>query len=592
MHFFYVLFLWSAMTLSAQEFKYTIPETVQKFIDQGSECLKNKGERCLDFYEQAIEEARRIDTDSLEAITYYDIGDQLYHFGNVQDLIHYTSRGTQLDGNKHPYTTHRLYRDLGYGYSRLTLVDSLFPVYEQAFYWAEVARDTAGMAMANIRMASAYRMKSDYTKSIEILLDTRPLVQATGDVHRESGILFSLGNAYLGNDDLDQAMEKFDEAAKGFIKAEDSSMYASAVVNWAIAANANNEQDAVLVRLPDLVGFFEKNEPSGTIYVQTQLARAYTKNKAYEKAIPLYEKTIAQAAAQNNEYIRKINIKQLAQLYVDQKQGAKALPLAQEIYDIESARGVSESYLSTLHLFADALSQADQNKEAIPVYQEYIRVKDSLFNLQKEKEIAGMREQFEADRREAQIELLEKDKEVSGLQKTLLGVGLIAVLGLLIAGWIRFRESKKRAILERDKLDAEIHYKNKELTTHTLHLAKKNEILAELKDKVSQLQGGYDTRAIINKINFDLKDEENWEHFTQYFEKVHTDFTKTVLKQFPNITPNELRLMALLKMNLTSKEIANMLNITADGVKKARQRLRKKMELTPEDSLEALVTSF
>jgi len=106
------------------------------------------------------------------------------------------------------------------------------------------------------------------------------------------------------------------------------------------------------------------------------------------------------------------------------------------------------------------------------------------------------------------------------------------------------------------------------------------------------LQGGYDTRAIINKINFDLKDEENWEHFTQYFEKVHTDFTKTVLKQFPNITPNELRLMALLKMNLTSKEIANMLNITADGVKKARQRLRKKMELTPEDSLEALVTSF
>ena len=396
----------------------------------------------------------------------------------------------------------------------------------------------------------------------------------------------------MGNDDLDQAMEKLDEAAKGFIQVEDSAMYASSIVNWAIAANTNGKQDSVLARLPKLIGFFEKNSPSETVYLRTQLARAYTRNKVYQTAIPLYEKNILDAAAINNEYIRKINIKHLAQLHIEQKNGTEALPLAQEIYDIEIARGVSESYLSTLQLFAEALSLTDQNNKAVPVFQEYIRVKDSLFSKEKEKEIAVMREQFDADQREAQIILLEEKETNSKLQKGLLGAGLLAVLGILGALWVRFRESKKRTTLERQKLDAELHHKNKELTTHTLHLAKKNEILAELKDKVEQLQGGCDTRAIINKINFDLKDEENWSTFVQYFEQVHTDFSKTVQEKYPGVTPNELRLMALLKMNLTSKEIANMLNISAEGVKKARQRLRKKLEIQPNESLEALVVSL
>jgi DNA-binding CsgD family transcriptional regulator len=67
---------------------------------------------------------------------------------------------------------------------------------------------------------------------------------------------------------------------------------------------------------------------------------------------------------------------------------------------------------------------------------------------------------------------------------------------------------------------------------------------------------------------------------------VHKGFNSTAIKKYPEITPNEIRLMALIRMSLSTKEIANILNISVPGVKKARQRLRKKMNLPSEESLE------
>ena len=79
------------------------------------------------------------------------------------------------------------------------------------------------------------------------------------------------------------------------------------------------------------------------------------------------------------------------------------------------------------------------------------------------------------------------------------------------------------------------------------------------------------------------------EYAKRYFEEVHKDFNSNVKIKYPQVTSNELRLLALLKMNLSSKEIANILNISAEGIKKARYRLRKKLNITTEDSLQDLV---
>ena len=127
-------------------------------------------------------------------------------------------------------------------------------------------------------------------------------------------------------------------------------------------------------------------------------------------------------------------------------------------------------------------------------------------------------------------------------------------------------------------------------------LPKKNKVLEGLKEKAEALKKTENNRngyqQLIQTINFDLQDDNNWDNFTRYFEQVHRDINSNVKNKYPKVTSNELRLMALLKMNLTSKEIANILNISQDGIKKARQRLRKKLQLSPQDSLSDTVISI
>ena len=131
---------------------------------------------------------------------------------------------------------------------------------------------------------------------------------------------------------------------------------------------------------------------------------------------------------------------------------------------------------------------------------------------------------------------------------------------------------------------------------HGRGCAKKNEVLESLKQKAETLKkeesskNGY--QQLISTINFDLQDDNNWENFSRYFEEVHKDFNSNVKTKYPQVTPNELRLLALLKMNLSSKEIANILNISQEGIKKARYRLRKKLNIQTEDSLQDLVLSL
>jgi len=238
-------------------------------------------------------------------------------------------------------------------------------------------------------------------------------------------------------------------------------------------------------------------------------------------------------------------------------------------------------------------------KNALATYKESKVLSDSIFNLENSKKTKELQIMFETERKEQQLALqdkeitvLEQEAKISTQQKLLLGGGLGLSLIALGFGFYGFRQRTKRNELAKEKVEAELAFKKKELTTHALHLAKKNEVLESVKLKAKALkekEGASGYQELIKTINFDQQDDKNWESFTQYFEQVHKDFASNVKNRYPEVTKNELRFMALLKMNLSSKEIATILNISTDGIKKARQRLRKKLGLSPHDSLESTV---
>ncbi len=152
--------------------------------------------------------------------------------------------------------------------------------------------------------------------------------------------------------------------------------------------------------------------------------------------------------------------------------------------------------------------------------------------------------------------------------------------------------------LENEKLqtdianeEANVQLKNKELSSQALHINRKNEILNYLKkelDKVTQrvnADARQKLKDLNKKIEQDLNLEKDWENFEQYFNQVQGDYIARLKEKYPDLSPKDLKLCAYLRMNLSSKEIASLLNITPRGVEIHRYRLRKKLNLKREDNL-------
>lgn len=147
--------------------------------------------------------------------------------------------------------------------------------------------------------------------------------------------------------------------------------------------------------------------------------------------------------------------------------------------------------------------------------------------------------------------------------------------------------------LRAEKLEAEVQHKNQELAMATMHLVQKGEILTTLQEELEKalekkqpaqtLQE--DIRRIIRTMQFDTQLDEDWEHFAIHFDSVHGDFLKRLRERYPQTSPNDLRLCAYLRMNLSTKEIANLLNISVRGVEGSRYRLRKKLGLPGDANL-------
>ncbi len=139
--------------------------------------------------------------------------------------------------------------------------------------------------------------------------------------------------------------------------------------------------------------------------------------------------------------------------------------------------------------------------------------------------------------------------------------------------------------VESIRLQEKIDSKNRELASATIHLMSKNEILNQINDKLEASQnrtteqGNNVYREVKNIILDSIRLDEDWKIFSKHFTEVHPRFFEEIKLKWPAITSDELKLCAFLKIQLSSKEIARLMNITLEAVNKRRNRLRKKMSI-------------
>jgi DNA-binding HTH domain-containing proteins len=400
-------------------------------------------------------------------------------------------------------------------------------------------------------------LRGNYDLSLEPLKTSLDIFKELKDEQWIATIYIEIGNVYWYLNDYENSKKNYEESLEMSYRMNRDDFIAANLTNLGLILQDLEQYDKAIDYLLKGNAVTKKiGSINNLIISHNDIGTAYFKNGDYKNSIINHTKAIALADS------------------------IKALDILGDGYF-----GRSKAY-EEVGDYANALY--DQRN--------YQKVSDSVFNLQKAKQIDELKTQYETEKKEQQIVLLEQEAKVSNLQKLVLGGGLGLSLLVFGFGFYGIRQKLKRNKLEKEKVDTELAFKKKELTTHALHLAKKNEVLEDLKQKAEALKqvdaskNGY--QQLIRTIDFDLQDDNNWKNFSRYFEEVHKDFNSNVKAKFPDITANELRLLALLKMNLSSKEIANILNISQEGIKKARYRLRKKLNITTEDSLQDLVLSL
>ncbi|MCW5518509.1 LuxR family transcriptional regulator [Aureitalea sp. L0-47] len=133
--------------------------------------------------------------------------------------------------------------------------------------------------------------------------------------------------------------------------------------------------------------------------------------------------------------------------------------------------------------------------------------------------------------------------------------------------------------LKNQSLNSDIESRNRELAVSTMNLIKKNSILNDIKAELENISDPTKIRNVIKVINKNLNNEDDWKFFEEAFNHADKDFFKKVKELHPDLTPNDLRFCVYLRLNLSSKEISPLLNISPRSVEIKRYRLRKKIEL-------------
>jgi ligand-binding sensor domain-containing protein/DNA-binding CsgD family transcriptional regulator len=155
----------------------------------------------------------------------------------------------------------------------------------------------------------------------------------------------------------------------------------------------------------------------------------------------------------------------------------------------------------------------------------------------------------------------------------------------------RLNAEKEIIKLQKENLEATLANQNSKLTTSILHIGHKNKILQNIKEELESFAESIAAPVknkyvkLIRSVDKEIADDESWQQFEIHFNEAHLQFIQRLRERHPDLTKSNLQLCLFIRLNINTKEIADIMNITVRGVEKSRYRLRKKLGLSSTDSI-------
>ncbi len=460
---------------------------------------------------------------------------------------------------------------------------------------ADEAGNERAKAQALLHIGFAMTKNGDLSEALKLFDEARVIYQEADDQYGFQRLHEMMGLYYVRAGDMEKAIEEYKKALEKATEMRDTSYMITAHLNILSKYAVRGDVEQALYHYEERNKLIEQIEFPEDRKIDLNIGVLYVQTEQYQKALDVLDKCSEYYQKEGNAYRVALIDHWKALAY----RGLNRYDLAAQ-YSEAAFNNASESGSKKLaELSAYTLFQTyhwrGRDTEAIDWLITSNEIKDSINSEEMQKEMLALETRYETFRKEQEIETLKAQAESERAKRNLLIGGLLA--SIVIAGTIIYSQISRRkqeqaieaaklkaAILEQEKLEERLHHKEKELATQLLNMAQKNEFLANVNDSLTNIKQAaaneekLKLQKVIRTINRDMESNETWEKFLESFKEVHHSFTEMLVNQY-QLSANELRLATMMKMNMNSKEIASLLNISLEGVKKARYRLRKKLGL-------------
>lgn len=536
--------------------------------------------------------------------------------GNNDSLIYYQKKSISYL-EEYPHLKAASLKNLSIGYRNKGEFESALTNLNLALEINRRIKNNVGIAVDYGEMASVYSTMSNYEKSVSYLLKGIEILKQEKEPEKLPALEQKLANTYLAQRNFKFAIDLYKDCLKDFKRLGQMKNYYLTLVNLAEARIHIDDYIGAKNALAEAVkGLEEFGDKSMIGICYAKLGNTEENLKNHAKALAAYKKGIdILIQAKSNRAVRIVSE------YLDLLNKDKNYKESTDVIALTERSGLfnispDEDRMLYKKSVGDAYSGNNNNAAAIKAYQEAINMKDSLAATEREMAIREVQAKFQTELQreknislEAKNKILEKDLKT---ERTLTWLYFTCALSVIIVTLLAFRsvhfknrlqkeqlknmEAEKNMIQqqhqhEQELIDAQreiIDEKQRELTTTALRMANFQDGVTQIIDKCSS---GEIAKISDMKKELQLlaKQEDYWKQFETRFNNVHPEFGNSLQMRFSKLTKNDIEFCSLLKLNLSNKEIASLLQISHESAITKKYRIKKKMEINDDEEFERLL---
>jgi tetratricopeptide (TPR) repeat protein len=498
-----------------------------------------------------------------------------------------------------------LLNDIGYEYWIISPLMSI-EFGEKALQSSKELKYDKGLALANRVIGVAYWARGEENNALNYLLQSQKFYEQLNDIEGIANLLLNIGMVYADLEQYNLAIEKYSRAIELFSAIDKEGRIATTNTKMATILITQKKTARAEKLLAKSLEIHSKNNFTyGIAEVHNRLAVLYLSEDKVEMAFDQVTKSMKKSETINDIDGLTSNLIILGKIRRLKNQWAAAEACFQKALELAQTNQLKKYKLQAYEELIVLKKLQKQAVQALYYAEKYMVLKDELFNLNKSKQIAYLEFENKLAHKEKELSQLKTSQIMNNVIKVALSVGMLL---LALVGVFLYQLNRKNKQLLRTKnlmeqqeiengrlkereLTLEIETKNKELASYALTLVQKNEILKEVQKKVHLIKenGATKDTAIFKDINssiqVNLSGDKDWDDFRLVFEQVHTDFYAKLIDLHPDLKSNDLKICSLTRLNLNIKETASILGISPASVKTARYRLRKKMQLDPNQEI-------